>query len=73
MRGTVSSPIIVDKGFRITPAHAGNRMQKITRQDLKKDHPRSCGEQATIKSQNDAGKGSPPLMRGTVASYPATT
>ena len=32
-----------------------------------KDHPRSCGEQEQYWVKLQAGAGSPPLMRGTVA------
>ena len=66
MRGKVS----VFHGFcaveRITPAHAGKRLQNTVGSKRAWDHPRTCGEKATRIAPKNCGSGSPPHMRGKV-------
>ena len=65
MRGTVGDPYIDASGGRITPAHAGNSPRLPVTFRLKRDHPRSCGEQCGPSEPGLRREGSPPLMRGT--------
>ena len=66
MRGTDSETLPVAKKYRITPAHAGNRSPGINTQEGEKDHPRTCGEQRSLRTASGQTAGSPPHMRGTV-------
>ena len=70
MRGTAVSYIF--RGFMqgITPAHAGNRGPHSREPGLRKDHPRTCGEQSRAFGSLSALTGSPPHMRGTVFPLP---
>ena len=52
-------------GGRITPACAGNRYTHCYPLTKIKDHPRVCGEQASVKAFNLHMGGSPPRVRGT--------
>ena len=65
MRGTGKPFIFRCFALRITPAHAGNRNKGVYQMELKKDHPRSCGEQSAYTYNALQPQGSPPLMRGT--------
>ena len=67
MRGTVGDPYIDASGGRITPAHAGNSPRLPVTFRLKRDHPRSCGEQLFPGNPSVVEWGSPPLMRGTAS------
>ena len=49
---------------RITPADAGKTEQIPDKRLLRKDHPRGCGENSSIKSSLRFSLGSPPRMRG---------
>ncbi len=44
MRGILFEKLILSKLSRIIPAHAGNTYETNEMAELKKDHPRSCGE-----------------------------
>ena len=50
--------------FRITPAHAGKSVLKIRGVNVKKDHPRTCGEKYGLASANLAGKKDHPRTCG---------
>ena len=50
---------------RITPACAGNRQPESSRQLVRADHPRVCGEQSYALSKKGRIVGSPPRVRGT--------
>ena len=66
MRGTVEPDNRKIGIYGITPAHAGNRQQYFVNWRSSGDHPRSCGEQYQWGLRSHPGRGSPPLMRGTV-------
>ena len=69
MRGT-AGPFFAGRGrYRITPAHAGNSDCQWCDRQCQKDHPRSCGEQASASKDLWNNVGSPPLMRGTAAVF----
>ncbi len=70
MRGTAQRPLAVSDLFRITPAHAGNRIGITGRIQTGRDHPRACGEQCFPTQHLCSSRGSPPRMRGTVAAMP---
>ena len=53
---------------RITPACAGNSMRGRDAPQAVKDHPRVCGEQLVPANISSHFVGSPPRVRGTVAS-----
>ena len=44
IRGKVSIDITTISSYRITPAHAGKRLQKFPSYEIPPDHPRVCGE-----------------------------
>ena len=44
MRGKPVRPAAIDRGDRITPAHAGKTMQQYNVAHRSEDHPRACGE-----------------------------
>ena len=52
-------------GHRITPACAGNSLWYLEEQKRLQDHPRVCGEQASVKKETSRVLGSPPRVRGT--------
>ena len=58
------SPSSADTG--ITPACAGNRVEKLRDEGLLEDHPRVCGEQVVALVEMALLAGSPPRVRGTV-------
>ena len=49
--------------FRITPAYAGTTSWDNAINAAKKDHPRVCGNHASIKDSRTRMIGSPPRMR----------
>ena len=65
VRGTVPLTPIHGPGPRITPACAGNSSWKATGPYCPKDHPRVCGEQASMQRRRSYIMGSPPRVRGT--------
>ena len=54
----------------ITPACAGNSLQRLFPWVKLKDHPRVCGEQSFFIPFPDDTIGSPPRVRGTVDFFP---
>ena len=66
MRGKVALKRVFDDYRRITPAHAGKRVQVISAWNYAGDHPRPCGEKSVIKPKTFPVGGSPPPMRGKV-------
>ena len=64
MRGKVSLPVLVLSDNRITPAHAGKSVLKTRDVNVKKDHPRTCGEKLSYDVPYNYITGSPPHMRG---------
>ena len=64
MRGKHHLAALHHKKFRITPAHAGKTKTSSTFENLKTDHPRTCGENSPICADVPQIDGSPPHMRG---------
>ena len=74
MRGKEDSVYVGPRPFRITPAYAGKSILCPVFRPIQRDHPRICGEKATLSSTICDGLGSPPHMRGkgdtgTIADY----
>ena len=67
MRGKDLPFQVTNHTFGITPAHAGKRDMSELCQELKKDHPRACGEKERDEHPDCVFKGSPPRMRGKAA------
>ena len=65
VRGTVVLRPSVCRGYRITPACAGNRRWAAALRAKLGDHPRVCGEQKTSGGKAVDIEGSPPRVRGT--------
>ena len=70
MRGKVhkNGSVVNDTG--ITPAYAGKRQDGALHLHKARDHPRVCGEKLYDQMQEQAGKGSPPRMRGKGGRWP---
>ena len=68
MRGKASQKQAGQAPRRITPAHAGKRLHDTGKRSSKKDHPRTCGEKLILSRNLTCSWGSPPHMRGKVAS-----
>ena len=68
MRGKHSAALPPPESARITPAHAGKTLSKITITVLYTDHPRACGENVLAVPLFDSVSGSPPRMRGKLTS-----
>ena len=66
MRGKGYQGPIVPICDRITPAHAGKRLQASHICLSIWDHPRPCGEKRGEDTYRDGQEGSPPPMRGKV-------
>ena len=66
MRGKAYRYVSGTACARITPAYAGKRPAYVGFKRRCWDHPRVCGEKQNVKFTFDAGKGSPPRMRGKV-------
>ena len=64
MRGKVFSPSCTATGSRITPAHAGKSCRICYEKNVRKDHPRTCGEKVKRTGSKQSVRGSPPHMRG---------
>ena len=60
----------VPSAKRITPADAGKTRASIYAFCDCKDHPRGCGENATLRQPIGATRGSPPRMRGKLSATP---
>ena len=68
MRGKAHKEEIWKDGYRITPAYAGKSSLYFFSRMLLKDHPRVCGEKYAQSYLKHWRRGSPPRMRGKVAS-----
>ena len=68
VRGTAISFPLMKASLRITPACAGNSRGGPHEHILSQDHPRVCGEQYHRPVCGGIWRGSPPRVRGTVAS-----
>ena len=55
--------------YGITPAHAGKRTAASMPPTWTRDHPRTCGEKATLIAPKNCGSGSPPHMRGKAKTF----
>ena len=68
MRGKLTAVLARPPQLRITPAHAGKTQAPASISALPSDHPRACGEnnKSLCASMNQGG--SPPRMRGKLAS-----
>ena len=64
MRGKVFHLPCLQVYTRITPAHAGKRMEDKARRSRSQDHPRPCGEKTGLYGEAYRETGSPPPMRG---------
>ena len=64
MRGKEYKYVAAHTGTRITPAHAGKRVQRDVYRHSGKDHPRPCGEKLCDAIRLAIFAGSPPPMRG---------
>ena len=64
MRGKVFMMIGFASIVRITPAHAGKRIEQRIRDYVSEDHPRACGEKTNAMEKASSPLGSPPRMRG---------
>ena len=64
MRGKVLPGVRFNVLPGITPAYAGKSVPALAFFRVLWDHPRVCGEKASIRSGSRASQGSPPRMRG---------
>ena len=71
MRGKASRGGLILKDDGITPAYAGKSIQTFQFVQYHRDHPRVCGEKLSISSAHISQTGSPPRMRGKVATKTA--
>ena len=69
MRGKEAVAWLKTQAGRITPAHAGKRSIQWVIRRQNKDHPRPCGEKHWRAAAENAGKASPPPMRGKVVAF----
>ena len=68
MRGKAILTTFDSGKLRITPAYAGKSTQSVRRKAFNRDHPRVCGEKGERTGSCFFALGSPPRMRGKVAS-----
>ena len=66
MRGKDADFLWICITDRITPAYAGKRLLVTTTETASRDHPRLCGEKASLTAYFNDKQGSPPPMRGKV-------
>ena len=64
MRGKDKSTRKILYDIRITPAYAGKSYPSPTGYNIRKDHPRLCGEKLRLLYHRGEFLGSPPPMRG---------
>ena len=64
MRGKGRYVFLLAAPMRITPAYAGKSQAGSLSHKRIEDHPRLCGEKRYHMQKYNAGKGSPPPMRG---------
>ena len=65
-RGKGTAPAFIEKGARITPAHAGKSLREVAEGLRKEDHPRTRGEKKLPGETTKRSQGSPPHTRGKV-------
>ena len=70
VRGTEHNGAIDMLREGITPACAGNSHFRGEIHDIRKDHPRVCGEQSNVHMYGSTNRGSPPRVRGTGGAGP---
>ena len=63
MREEYPNYLIKGKILGITPAHAGRIATSSAKPSAIRDHPRACGKNAYLLSDELEGPGSPPRMR----------
>ena len=68
MRGKGSTYSEEELDPRITPAYAGKSAAPPSTDQMRRDHPRLCGEKQTRSSSTCFSSGSPPPMRGKATS-----
>ena len=64
MRGKAGNPAKCRRCPRITPAYAGKSFCDQLGVQVRRDHPRLCGEKVCRLMQLRSSTGSPPPMRG---------
>ena len=69
MRGKGKFALIHANPNGITPAYAGKRLETASLIVRNQDHPRLCGEKSHFVKCSRSFTGSPPPMRGKVASF----
>ena len=69
MRGAPLPPMGSQICGRIIPADAGSTTSSYGISNLRKDHPRGCGEHDDIPARLSNGEGSSPRMRGALSSF----
>ena len=67
VRGKAAKAGISLSDYRITPACAGKRLLRSPFSASARDHPRVCGEKTGLSSRISPCGGSPPRVRGKVA------
>ena len=70
MRGKAKAKSCEKTDAGITPAYAGKSLTGTVWTKPPRDHPRLCGEKGVKKAKDRAKTGSPPPMRGKVATPP---
>ena len=73
MRGKGLRTYLLEFQERITPAYAGKSLQPARSSQLRRDHPRLCGEKAAHSVGDQILRGSPPPMRGKVFANPVVS
>ena len=68
VRGKVQAVLGAGGDEGITPARAGKRPAATSSRTPNRDHPRACGEKVSSSSPEKSRPGSPPRVRGKVAS-----
>ena len=69
MRGKAHDFTILNHFSRITPAYAGKSAAPLGKDQMRRDHPRLCGEKAIVSRKAEPETGSPPPMRGKVSKH----
>ena len=68
VRGEEQKKSVTQRKKRITPACAGRSLLRAVAVSVREDHPRVCGEKVSYELKSGAVHGSPPRVRGEVAS-----
>ena len=69
VRGTPYLPLQIIQRLGIIPACAGNTYDRASKQPVRRDHPRVCGEHSAYGAVSVNISGSSPRVRGTLAAY----